>query len=429
MGNGSRYRCAALFLTILGLCVSGYLLTRTFALMADATPGAYDVCSAMFGSGCDDTLRDRRSWLLGIPLAGWGLVFYAAVGCLIVTGWLMRERFERDAAVGALLLAVVGVIVGGGLAASRVAAGASLCPMCIAVHSTNLLLVVALKGMTGRTVRELFQAAKCGLAFLVGRDRTAHVDAAWKGMAFLNAALVSALVYQWVYVEATLRDKSRKTVDPARLVAAFERLPRKDVPVTSEDPRLGPADAPAQMVVFANFQCTGCRKLAAEIPRLSQEFGDRLSIVFKHYPLSTACNVRMKADRHPLSCQAAYAAQASRRQGRFWDFHDALFSSSPDVSPTTIDHIVQDLHLDTARFAADLKAPATRKKVAADIALGTRLHIPGTPTVFLNGRPVRPASRRVLEILIRHALAAGRRRSRRRPNPDRRTAARSPAAD
>jgi len=411
MVAGTRYRAAALILTSLGICVSGYLLARTFSLLADATVDGFDVCSAMFGSGCDETLRDRGAWLLGIPPAGWGLVFYAAVASLLVTGWMLRERFERDAAVAALLLAVAGTVAGAGLAASRLAVGAPLCPMCLAIDGINLLLIVPLKKLTGRSHHELWQAVKAGLAFVIGRDGTPRGEGAWKGLAFFNAALIAALVYQWVYVEATVRGLSRKTVDPARVVAAFEKLPRKDVPATPGDPRLGPANAPVQMVVFANFQCSGCRRLAAELPRLAREFGGGLSIVFKHYPLSTACNERMKTDKHPQSCQAAYVAQASRRQGRFWEFHDALFSSR-DVSRPAIDRIAHKLQLDAARLATDAADSATRQKIAADVELGTRLRIRGTPAVFLNGRPVRPASRQVLEILIRHELAGrGRRKT------------------
>jgi protein-disulfide isomerase/uncharacterized membrane protein len=401
----TRDRVAALCLTFLGILVSSFLLARTFSLLADSTAGGIDVCSAMFGSGCDDALRDRNSWLLGIPFAGWGLVFYSAVGCLLITGWIMRERFERDAAVAALLLAFAGAIAGIGLVAWQMAAGATVCPMCLAIHAANLVLIVPLKGLTGRTIPDLSRAVTAALWYLIGRKSPADGDAAWKGTAFLNAALISAVVYQWVYVEATLRGGARKNVDPARIVAAFEKLPRRDVPIASGDPRLGPADAPVQMVVFANFQCSGCRRLAAELPRLSREFGGGLSIVFKHYPLSTACNPRMKDDKHPRSCQAAYAAQASQRQGRFWEFHDALFSSAPNVSPPAIDRVVQDLRLNASQLAADAANPETKEKIAADVALGTRLKIRGTPAVFLNGRPVRPASRQVLEILIRHELA------------------------
>lgn len=428
MARSTRYRFASLLLIGLGLGVSGYLLLRTFSLYANSTGEGIDVCSAVFGTGCDATLLDRRAWLLGIPPAGWGLVYYGALAWLVVTGWMMHERFQREAVLGALLLAFGGAVVSIVLAALLIAGFAPFCPLCLVVHAVNLLLVVSLKGLTGRSLSDSLRSLKTGLGYLIGRSQPAQRDAPWKVLAFFNAALVAALVYQWVYVEATARSRSGGPLDPARIVAAFEQLPTKSVPVSSDDPRLGPANAPAQMVVFGSFQCPGCRRLAAEFPRLRDEFGDGLCIVFKHYPLSTTCNARMEKDKHPQSCQAAYAACASQRQGRFWEFHDALFASAPDVSQKRIERIVAKLGLDAVRFAADAVDPAVGKKVAADVALGTRLHIVGTPAVFLNGKPVRPASPRVLEVLIRHELNSHRTKQV-LSSADRRTAARGPAGD
>lgn len=69
--------------------------------------------------------------------------------------------------------------------------------------------------------------------------------------------------------------------------------------------RLGPVDAPLKLVVFSSFQCPSCRELAKEFPYLTRHFGAELTIVFKHYPLSTACNPVTRRDHHPRACQAA----------------------------------------------------------------------------------------------------------------------------
>jgi len=404
MASVVRYRVVTWLLIGVGLLTAGYLLVRTFSLLDKPSPGAIDVCSAVFGTACDETLSDRRSWILGIPLAGWGIVFYSALGGLLITGRVMRDRFEREAVTGALLIAVVGVLAGIGLVIMQTTSSASWCPLCLLIHLVNLLLMVSLKGLTGRTMGELARSVKAALAYMIGRETTTQRETAWKVLAFCNAALFAALVYQWVYVEMRVRTQAGNHIDPAGIVAAFEGRPRQDVPVSPEDPRLGSANAPVEMVVFSSFQCPGCRKLAAEYPRLVTQFEGGLSIVFKHYPLSTNCNPRLSTDQHPASCQAAFAAQASVRQKRFWEFHDALFSSAQEVSPEVIDRIVDELELDAERLAADTRDPAIRKAVADDIALGTELRIPGTPAVFLNGRPVRPAGPRILEILIRHEL-------------------------
>ena len=107
-------RVAALLLIGSGGGLSAYLLTRSFALLSGAadTP---DACSAVFGAGCDAVLRGGSSWVLGIPLAGWGLVYFAALACLVLLGWFLRDAFERESAVAALLLATAGGLVSIGL--------------------------------------------------------------------------------------------------------------------------------------------------------------------------------------------------------------------------------------------------------------------------------------------------------------------------
>jgi protein-disulfide isomerase len=106
----------------------------------------------------------------------------------------------------------------------------------------------------------------------------------------------------------------------------------------------------------------------------------------------------------PGACELAWAAEAARRQSQFWRFHDALFASGTKVAPETVEMLARRLHLDLARFASDRASEEAKQCVAADIDLGSRLKIPGTPAVFLNGRLVRATSAEALEILIRSDL-------------------------
>ena len=100
-----RWRGLCAVLILVGSLLSGYLLFRTFTLLAQGAGGAPDVCSAVFGLGCDATLLGAGSWRLGSPLAGWGLVYYAALGCLLSLGWTLKDAFEAEATLGALVLA------------------------------------------------------------------------------------------------------------------------------------------------------------------------------------------------------------------------------------------------------------------------------------------------------------------------------------
>jgi protein-disulfide isomerase len=106
----------------------------------------------------------------------------------------------------------------------------------------------------------------------------------------------------------------------------------------------------------------------------------------------------------PGACDLALAAEAARLQRRFWAFHDALVAIPPGAPEEAIAEAVRRTRLDGARFEADRGSEQARLRVAADVGLGSHLRIPGTPTVFLDGRLVRPPRSEVLEILIRHEL-------------------------
>lgn len=140
-------------------------------------------------------------------------------------------------------------------------------------------------------------------------------------------------------------------------------------------PSLGPADAPLTVVVFSDFQCPFCGKLAPTIHELPQRHDD-VRVVFRQLPLPNHSNAR----------PAAKAALAADRQGKFWEMHDALFDADGQINTKEIEAIARDVGLDMAQFASDLGDPALEAIVAEDEALAKQLGVSGTPASFVNGR-------------------------------------------
>ena len=126
-------------------------------------------------------------------------------------------------------------------------------------------------------------------------------------------------------------------------------------------------------------------------------------MVFKHDPLGKECNVGVRFDLHPLSCGAAYAAEAARRQGKFWEYYDALFASTEELEDDVLEKLARDMGLNPNQFEADRVDGATKAKVEADVALGKKLDLVGTPTAFLNNRMISGSGMSMLERLIEQA--------------------------
>ena len=402
--TGLLVRLICLTLIGLGLTVSGYLLLRHCALADLSAQSGTDFCSALFGTSCDDALRSPLAVQLGLPLAGWGLVYYGTLASLLLLGWTVGETFRFEATTVAFLLALAAAFGSVVLFVVMVTDLSPFCPMCAVVHAINLLLLFPLKRLTGRPVVQLVQAVAGAIRYIVGGKSADPVATRWKMVGFLASGLVAVVIYQWVFVEYALRTRvAEAPFDPRQTIALFESGLQQEIPISKADAQLGPADAPVHMVVFNDFQCPGCRQLAETIPGLARKFGDTLHIVFKHFPLDSTCNSVVKMELHKRACEAARAAEAAREQGKFWSFHEALFKPRSE-SKMTLRPLVEHLGLNLDRFEAYRRGDTALGKVQADIDLGIRLGVDGTPSVFVNGRRVYDTRGRALQFLIAHEI-------------------------
>src|SRR5947208_5856351 len=88
------------------------------------------------------------------------------------------------------------------------------------------------------------------------------------------------------------------------------------VPVSERDHARGPAAAPVTLVMYGDYQCPYTALANRFVAKLQEELGERLRLVFRHFPLS---------DLHPDAERAAEAAEAAAAQEWFWEMHDTLF--------------------------------------------------------------------------------------------------------
>jgi len=399
---------ASFLLVAIGATVGAYLLARSFALLGSA-PRMLDLCLLLFSTSCDSALADNRYWILGVPMAGWALVYFTVLAGLLCLARFLKGAFTAEALLAGWLVTLAGVAAGLVPALAALLGRGSLCPLCLVVLAINLMLLFTVHKASARSVGEQFQLLGIALDWLL-RSRAESSLLRWKLLGFASVALAGLVTYQWIYVQSALRRQyEAASPSPAQIIAAYRAAPRLAVPVDEGDPHLGALDAPVQLVVFASFQCPACRSFAPTLSRMRETFGDRLLVAFKHYPLSAGCNPRLTVDQQPGACDVAWAAEAAHRQGRFWQFHDAIFGAPNGADEAVITGMARELELDLDRFATDRRSESAIDRVAENIELGNRLQIPGTPAVFLDGRLVRPAGETTLEILIREELeVAGR---------------------
>jgi protein-disulfide isomerase len=144
-----------------------------------------------------------------------------------------------------------------------------------------------------------------------------------------------------------------------------------------DSPARGPADAAVTVVMFSDFECPFCETGHHILGQLRARYPGAVRVVYKAFPL----------DMHPNALLAAMAARSAQTQGKFWDFHDRLFSQRGLDLDTILDHATA-ARLDAAALRRDLDALAYGPEVSRDLRLGRRLGVHSTPTFFVNGRVV-----------------------------------------
>lgn len=157
-------------------------------------------------------------------------------------------------------------------------------------------------------------------------------------------------------------------------------------------PVRGKIDAPVTLVVFSDFECPWCGKLEPVLADLLVQNPNKLRVIFKHLPLPM----------HPQAEPAALAAIAAQRQDKFWEMHDALFQTV-NWTPGTIDETAQRIGLNMEKFRADMASQDIQVQLAKDKSDAQAADVTATPSMFVNGRPVRDRTPAALQKMIDEA--------------------------
>ena len=139
-------------------------------------------------------------------------------------------------------------------------------------------------------------------------------------------------------------------------------------------PSLGPPAAKNTLVFFTDYQCPVCPRAARELDRLVLDFKGDLRVELHHNPLAM----------HKNAYDAAVAAKAAQRQGKFWEYHEALLASR-SLTPEALAGLAASLGLDGEKFKRDFDDPKVRQQVTAEAKEALDVQALGTPGFLING--------------------------------------------
>jgi len=194
-------------------------------------------------------------------------------------------------------------------------------------------------------------------------------------------------------------------------VFALAMLPKKEVvdrpgndqtaqvpPVTDVDWIAGNKNSTVTLVEYADFQCPACAAYHPLVGKLLKENGQDFRLVYRHFPLR----------QHAQAKDAAYAAEAAGRQGKFFEMYDLIYrgqsswAEKNNAKDIFLDY-VKTLDLNLEQYNKDFNSSEVKNRVEADLQSALKIGVNSTPTFYLNQKKIQPQSYEEFVNLIKQA--------------------------
>ena len=196
---------------------------------------------------------------------------------------------------------------------------------------------------------------------------------------FIAIITAGALLFGYFLINQNLNSANPGTVNTPSTTT-----PKTQVGQTS----LGDPNAPVKMDVWEDFQCSGCLAYSLKLePQILQTFVDTGKVFYTYhfYPFIDGG----QGESH----DAANAAMCASAQNKFWDYHDMLFANwlgenAGSYTKARLQDFATRVGLDMTAFENCFKENTYSDYIQKDVDAGTKLGVPPTPGIFINGQMV-----------------------------------------
>ncbi len=187
--------------------------------------------------------------------------------------------------------------------------------------------------------------------------------------------------------------ENERIAEVARREAAMEAMAAR-IFENPEAPDNGVTDYDVTLVEFFDYQCHYCKKVFSDLVAV-MEADPKLRVVFKELPILG-----------PESTIAARAALASRKQGKYLEFHIELMDMRGPLTEDRVYRTAESLGLDVEKLKADMYAPEIGRMLRENMEIAQQIGVNGTPAMLVGRRFVPGAvDRATMERLIESARA------------------------
>ncbi len=198
-------------------------------------------------------------------------------------------------------------------------------------------------------------------------------------------------------LQQALRDRLYKKYK----AGIFIKLPQPYIQYVSadDDPAQGKSDAPVTVIMFTDFQCPACAAAHPTLKKVVEEYGEKVRFVVRDFPLTQI---------HNNAFNAALAANAANKQGKFFEYAEVLYNNQTALDVTSLKKYATQIGLNQKKFEKDFADEKFKEEVKKDMKEGESYSVSSTPSIFVNGYRVRTLSAASFRKAIDRALNAQR---------------------
>jgi uncharacterized membrane protein len=377
-------RAILLTLAVLGLIASSWALYVHYRLQSD--PTYVSVCEVNETVSCQQVLTSQYGSVLGVPVAAGGAIWALLVFLLSAFG-LKEPKSETASRVAGYIfvLSTLGLATVFYFGYVSFFVLKTACLLCITMYVSVIGIFLVSAGAAG-PISALPSRLGRDIAALIRNPVAATLAVVWLAA---SAALILGFPEAPQASQTSPGSSAAPPSAPVETLTVEQRAEWEAwLDAQPRKPEAMPTGATKVLVLkFNDYQCPSCRLAWILYKDIIAKYEKANPGVFmfenRDYPLETECGAGNAG--HVAACEAAAAVRMAREKSRHQELEAALFErQSPNMTRDEVVSTLQQVaQISSADF--DAKYAKTLEAVRADVQLGQKLGVSGTPTFFLNG--------------------------------------------
>ena len=226
------------------------------------------------------------------------------------------------------------------------------------------------------------QAPKGALGFIIGIMSGAAFSMALMGL------IVGYALGKWVNPSAFGSNAAQVVAQAPSAptpAAPTPQVPAPSGPLAPIDPKVDHirgdiTKAQVAVVEYSDFECPFCKRVEPTMTQISKDYGDKVVVVYRHFPLSFHANAQKEAE-------ASECANDLGGNDAFWKYHDAILErTTSNGAGFPLDNLVplaKEIGLNEAKFKSCLDSGQFAKHVQDEETSGQAAGVNGTPGNFI----------------------------------------------